>query len=131
MKLSRIEQETIIVWNNAEDTATVYTCDTKLQRKLDNLSPLVQMIKSDEYSKTYNLSKKLIQVRKPISRSDEFNKNLSTVGTRALKKSMRLEKMENRVLAIHSALLAFIQEHGRRPDKCVLAFLYKNFKNLI
>lgn len=39
--------------------------------------------------------------------------------------------MENRVLAIHSALLAFIQEHGRRPDKCVLAFLYKNFKNLI
>lgn len=86
MKLSRIEQETIIVWNNAEDTATVYTCDTKLQRKLDNLSPLVQMIKSDEYSKTYNLSKKLIQVRKPISRSDEFNKNLSMVGTRALKK---------------------------------------------
>ncbi len=36
--LSRLEQETIIIYNNAEKEATVYTYEPKLIKKLDALS---------------------------------------------------------------------------------------------
>ena len=38
MKLTPIEQETILLYNQAEDTAEVYTHDRKLMEKLTRLS---------------------------------------------------------------------------------------------
>ena len=38
MKLSLYEQETILLYNQAEDTAEVYTHDRKLMEKLTRLS---------------------------------------------------------------------------------------------
>ena len=38
MKLSRLEQETIINFNEAEQTASVYTHNKALRRKLDKLA---------------------------------------------------------------------------------------------
>jgi hypothetical protein len=37
MRLSKLEQETIINYNNAEKTASCYTMDASLIRRLDKL----------------------------------------------------------------------------------------------
>ena len=38
MELTKYEQETIIIYNEGEDTASVYTYDKKLRKKLEKLS---------------------------------------------------------------------------------------------
>ena len=38
MKLSRVEMETIILYNEADDTANVYTHDPRLISKLEQLA---------------------------------------------------------------------------------------------
>ena len=47
MKLSRYEQETIVNYNAGEQTATLYTRDKAVMRKLDTLVA--------DYPDTYNL----------------------------------------------------------------------------
>lgn len=37
MELSKYEQETIIIYNEDEDTANIYTYDKKLRKKLESL----------------------------------------------------------------------------------------------
>lgn len=56
-KLTKLEQETIILWNNAEELATVYTCDPRIKRLLSK-SSIPNKKNEDEYSVTYNLPKK-------------------------------------------------------------------------
>jgi len=66
MTLSKIEQETIILYNEEEKTATVNTCNKSLIKRLDGFcakSALYSLIKSDEYSKTYIIPKKYISIR--------------------------------------------------------------------
>lgn len=75
MKLNRIEQETIIVWNNAEDTATVYTCDARLKKILEKNFKLT-LQKSDEYSVTYKIPKKTITIRYCKVNSEQSKENL-------------------------------------------------------
>lgn len=57
MKLTKLEQENIILWNNAEELATVYTCDPRIKRLLSK-SFIPNKKNEDEYSVTYNLPKK-------------------------------------------------------------------------
>lgn len=38
MKLSKLEQESIILYNEEESTASIYTHDPKLKRKLKRLA---------------------------------------------------------------------------------------------
>ena len=56
-KLTKLEQETIILWNNAEELATVYTCDPRIKRLLSK-SSIPTKKNEDDYSVTYDLPKK-------------------------------------------------------------------------
>ena len=75
MNLSRYEQETIVNYNAGEQTATLYTRDKVVMRKLDMLvadfSDTYKLIEQDEVSKTYSFPKSYISYRKPRTVSTE------------------------------------------------------------
>lgn len=75
MKLSRYEQETIVNYNAGEVTATVYTRDKAVMRKLDALvadyPKIYKQIEHDEVSKTYSCPKSYVNYRKPRKISDK------------------------------------------------------------
>ena len=74
MKLSRYEQEVVIILNADEDETTVYTANPVWIRKMDKLCkelPEVIRLKSwTEVSKTYVLPKNLIRIGKPRTLSE-------------------------------------------------------------
>lgn len=79
--LTKYEQETIISFNAGEKTADVYTADPNMIRKLDNLCAKYpehyKCIKSDDYSKSYEVaSKKLVSLRSPRIITEEQKEEL-------------------------------------------------------
>ncbi len=75
MKLSRYEQESILNYNAGEQTATLYTRDKAVMRKLDTLAAdfpdTYNLIGQDEVSKTYSFPKSYVRYRKPRAVSAE------------------------------------------------------------
>ena len=75
MKLSRYELETIVNYNAGEQTATLYTRDKAVIRKLDMLvadyPDTYKLIGQDEVSKTYSFPKSYVSYRKPRAVSTE------------------------------------------------------------
>jgi len=76
MRLSAIEQETIILFNEKEDTASVDTCNPTLIRRLDKLIALQQnqgiaLVREDENGKAYIIPKKWVKVNPPPAYSEE------------------------------------------------------------
>lgn len=75
MKLSRYEQETIVSYNAGNQTATIYTRDKAVMRKLDTLvvdfPDTYKLVKQDEVSKTYSFPKSFVSYRKPRAVSME------------------------------------------------------------
>lgn len=75
MNLSRYEQETIVNYNAGEQTATVYTRDKAVMRKLDTLvadyPDTYSLIGQNEVSKTYSFPKSYVSYRKPRAVSTE------------------------------------------------------------
>ncbi len=75
MKLSRYEQETIVNYNAKEQTATLYTRDKAVMRKLDtfvaDFPDTYSLIGQDEVSKTYSFPKSYVSYRKPRAVSIE------------------------------------------------------------
>ena len=73
MKLSRYEQETIVSYNAGEQTATIYTRDKAVMRKLDtlvaNFPDTYKLVK--QVSKTYSFPKSFVSYRKPRAVSME------------------------------------------------------------
>jgi len=71
MYISREEQETIVNYNAAEQTATVYTRDKTVMRRLDALNDAYpdtyKLIGQTDIDKTYEMPKSLINFRKPMS----------------------------------------------------------------
>lgn len=67
MKLSLYEQETIILYNQAEPTAQVYTYDKRLLEKLRKLAEKYpdQIVKKDR--QTFVVPKRCVSVREPYS----------------------------------------------------------------
>ena len=67
MKLSLYEQETIILYNQAETTAEVYTHDPRLLEKLRRLAEKYpdQIVKKDR--QTFTVPKRCVSVREPYS----------------------------------------------------------------
>lgn len=67
MKLTPIERETIILYNQAEATAEVYTHDPKLVDKLRRIAEKHpdQVVKKDR--QTYIVPKRCVSVREPYS----------------------------------------------------------------
>ena len=75
MKLSLYEQETIILYNQAEAAAEVYTHDPRLLEKLRRLAEKYpdQIVKKDR--QTFTVPKRCVSVREPYS--DERRKAAS------------------------------------------------------
>ena len=69
MKLSRYERESILNYNAGEQTATLYTRDKAIMRKLDifvaDHLDTYKLIKQDEVSKNYSFPKSYVSYRKP------------------------------------------------------------------
>ena len=76
--LSRYEQETIVNYNAGEQTATVYTRDRTVMRKLDRLAAdfpdTYKLIGQTDIDKTYSLPKSYVSYCKPRKISDEQRK---------------------------------------------------------
>ena len=74
MILTRSEQETIVNYNAAEQTATVYTRDRAVMRRLDGLTrdfpDQYRLIDETDIDKTYEMPKSLINYRKPMRLSE-------------------------------------------------------------
>ena len=72
--LSRYEQETVVNYNAEEQTATVYTRDRTVMRKLDRLvadfPDTYKLIGQTDIDKTYSLPKSYVTYRKPRKISD-------------------------------------------------------------
>lgn len=89
MGLSKIEQETIIIYNNAESTAIVETCHTKLMNKLlryseefpDMVKKLGEVREGDSCEcMRFSFPKKYIALRTPRPRqiSEEHRQKLAS-----------------------------------------------------
>ena len=75
MKLTRYEQETVINFNAGDQTATLYTRDPTVMRKVDALvieyPDIYKCIGKTDIDKTYELPKSFVSYRKPRKLSEE------------------------------------------------------------
>ena len=75
MKLTRYEQETIINFNAEDKTATLYTRDPAVMRKVDALvieyPDTFKCIGETDIDKTYEMPKSAVTYRKPRKLSEE------------------------------------------------------------
>lgn len=74
MALTKYEQETIINYNQEEKTASIYTHDSALIRKLDRAienGEEITVKREGDGWKEYELSKRCIKIRFPRKLSDE------------------------------------------------------------
>lgn len=76
VNLSNYERETIINFNEAEPTANVYTCNRRLQNKLNKLigvNPDISELRKDNEAVTYRVPKNWIKVSPPrqVNYTDE------------------------------------------------------------
>jgi len=85
-ELSNEERETIINYNDEEKIGSVYTCDEKLIKQLDEFCKkrpdLYKLIEKDLPSKTYTFPKKYISIRLPKVLSQKQKEHLLEVGFR-------------------------------------------------
>ena len=74
MRLTKYEQETIILMNAGDKEATVYTADRTVMRRLDALvkkyPESYRIVSADGISKTYTMSKTYVSYRKPRNISE-------------------------------------------------------------
>ena len=73
--LTKYEMETVVNYNAAEQTATVYTRDKSVIRKLDRLvtdyPDTYKLINQTDIDKTYSVPKTYVNYRKPRVLSDK------------------------------------------------------------
>jgi len=74
MKLSPAERETIILFSDADDTASVYTFDRRLIKKLDALcqkcpEKVREEKKSGHGARNYVVPKNCVSIREPVSKA--------------------------------------------------------------
>lgn len=73
--LTKYEMETVVNYNVAEQTATVYTRDKSVMRKLDRLvadyPDTYKLINQTDIDKTYSMPKTYVNYRKPRVLSDK------------------------------------------------------------
>ena len=80
MKMTRYEQETIINFNAGEQTATLYTRDPAVMRKVDALviefPDTFKCIGETDIDKTYVMPKQYVSYRKPRRISADRRKQI-------------------------------------------------------
>lgn len=89
--LSPSERETIILFNDAEQTATVETCNKTWKSKMDGIcskSTACSLVFEDEHCKRYLIPKKWVKVQKPRSLSDEQRRKLQESARRNFSKGV-------------------------------------------
>jgi hypothetical protein len=83
MKMTRYEQETIISFNAGERTATIYTRDPAVMRKVDALviefPDVFKCIGETDIDKTYEMPKSVVTYRKPTRILDERRSQLQKI----------------------------------------------------
>ena len=83
MRLTRYEQETIINFNAGDQTATLYTRDPAIIRKIDALvieyPDTYKCIGETDIDKTYEMPKSVVTYRKPRRISDERRSQLQKI----------------------------------------------------
>lgn len=92
MALSAYEQETIINYNQADQTANIYTHDPRLIRQLDELAlkrKEITLIRNGEKMREYNVPKRWVKVRAPKELSEETRAKMAA---RARERFGRTEK---------------------------------------
>lgn len=80
MNLTKEEMETIINFNEAEKTASVYTYNKALIRKIEKIrseNPCVQVIRKGENWCEYLIPKKMIKVNAPRTLSEENRQRMA------------------------------------------------------
>lgn len=85
--VSMLEQETVFLFNRAEDKADIYTFEPSLKKKLDKMCeqyPEVCVKREDNGigGVTYNLPKNLISVRTPRAKKDLTEEQKEELRTR-------------------------------------------------
>lgn len=78
MQLSFEEQETVIRWDRKNPEAVVYTFDSSMKRKLQEIQEqfpdMAKLITEDNGSVEYEIPKSLISIRKPRVYDEETKK---------------------------------------------------------
>ena len=73
--LTKYEMETVVNYNAGEQTATVYTRDKSVMRKLDRLvadyPDIYKLLRQTDNDKTYSMPKSYVTYRKPRKLNDE------------------------------------------------------------
>lgn len=88
--LSSEERETTINFDDGDDTASIYTCNKALIKRLDGFCKkrpdLYKLIEKDPPSKTYTFPKKYISLRLPRILTDKQKKHLDEVNLKVVSK---------------------------------------------
>jgi hypothetical protein len=93
-KLTKLEQETIILYNQEEDTCSCYTYDPKLMKQLDKLCAKSSdaTLKNDTYgSRTYIFPKAWIKVQIPKVVTEEKRQKLAHLARQNFGKNTKTE----------------------------------------
>ena len=73
--LTKYEMETVVNYNAREQTATVYTRDKSVMRRLDRLvadyPDIYKLLRQTDIDKTYSMPKSYVTYRKPRKLNDE------------------------------------------------------------
>lgn len=80
LHLSKIERETIILFNEEEKTATVDTCNAALIRRMDQYSAedtQCSLVRKDEYGAKYVCPKSWVKVRRPKQYTEEQRQKMA------------------------------------------------------
>lgn len=89
MKLTKYEQETIINYNQEEKTASCFTYDRALIRKLDEFvqnGEAITVVREGDGWKEYKSPKKCVKVRFPRKLSDEQRQEMAERMKRVMRK---------------------------------------------
>ena len=89
MKLTKYEQETIINYNQEEKTASCFTYDRALIRKLDEFvqnGEAITVVREGDGWKEYKFPKKCVKVRFPRKLSDEQRQEMAERMKRVMRK---------------------------------------------
>ncbi|MFQ5925608.1 MAG: hypothetical protein ACE5IE_06400 [Dehalococcoidia bacterium] len=73
MRLSRVERETIIAFNEDEDIAYIYTCNRRWMRQLEKYGFKASREHADKgqvYAKEFEVPKELIRMPRPPTRKE-------------------------------------------------------------
>lgn len=127
MNLTKYERETIILFNEAEDTAEVSTYNRRLQHRLDHLAKEhpgeVKRTKRGACGYTcYTLPKRLIAIHKPYSDERTDSGRIQAILPLRTRTKARHRDIESGGGGKHTTPAAIQKHPAKRPDKSIENF---------